>query len=285
MSSDFRSALVLMCRRVLHPLIRILVRFGVSAGELKAIVDSVYAQAGAEYLQGNDERVTYSRLAVITGINRTFLPAVMNAPQDQFLPRSNTQQHRSARVLTGWFDDENFQTRAGDPAVLAIDGRGHTFRLLAERYSGGIYHQTVLSELIRSGAVKPVGRNRVRALRRTPMAEGASADSVYAAADTAGDVLSTLEHNLTAAPNEQLPVGKFVAAADPESLPLFRAQLWKRADGLLEVVDSFLQSHGPDPNASDAAGRRGVEIGAAVIAIHRPPPAAPVARPGHKRRR
>ena len=284
MSSDFRSALVLMCRRVLHPLVRILVRFGVSAGELKAIVDSVYAQAGTEYLQANGERVTYSRLAVITGINRTFLPAVMNAPQDQFLPRSNTQQHRSARVLTGWFEDESFQTRAGDPAVLAIDGRGPTFRLLAERYSGGIYHQTVLSELIHSGAVKRLGRSRVRALRRTPMADGVNADSVYAAAETAGDVLYTLEHNLMAAPNEQLPVGKFVAAADPESLPLFRAQLWKRADGLLEVVDGFLSSHAPDPDAPEEAQRRGIEIGAAVIAIRRPQPPAPPGRLGHKRK-
>ena len=71
MSADVRSSLVFMCRRVLHPLVRILVRFGISAGELKAIVDNVYAQAASEYLASQGERVTYSKLAVITGINRT----------------------------------------------------------------------------------------------------------------------------------------------------------------------------------------------------------------------
>ena len=117
-----------MCRQVLHPLIRILVRFGVSAGEFKAIVDSVYAHAGSEYLARQGERVTYSRLAVITGINRAFLPAILATPQDEFRPRSNTQLHRAARVLDGWYEDKLFQTGAGDPAILSIDGERNSFR-------------------------------------------------------------------------------------------------------------------------------------------------------------
>ena len=85
-----------MCRRVLHPLVRILVRFGVSAGEFKAIVDSVYAHAGSEYLAEQGERVTYSKLAVITDINRAFLPAILANPQDEFRPRANPVAPRRA---------------------------------------------------------------------------------------------------------------------------------------------------------------------------------------------
>ena len=155
--SDIRSALVLMCRRVLHPLVRILVRFGVSAGEFKAIVDSVYAHAGSQHLVEQGERVTYSKLAVITGINRAFLPAILAAPQDEFRPRSNTQSHRAARVLNGWYDDKLFQSVMGDPAVLPIDGDHQSFRQLVELYSGGVYYQTMLSELERVGAIRLVG--------------------------------------------------------------------------------------------------------------------------------
>jgi hypothetical protein len=256
MQPDFRAALVFLSRRVLHPLVRILVRFGVSAGELKAIVDSVYAHAGSEYLTRLGERVTYSRLAVITGINRSFLPAILATPQDRFQPRSNTQLHRAARVLNGWHDDVHFQTRTGDPAVLQISGQKRSFQQLAERYSGGVYYQTLLSELLRVGAVKRTGVDHVRAVRRSLSAGGASAEAVLVAGDNAGDLLETLEHNLAAHSHEQLPIRSLVLPVDARSLPLFRAQVARRSDALMEVIETFLQSHQPETTRDDAPGGR-----------------------------
>ncbi len=269
--SDIRPAIGVLCRRVLHPLVRILLRFGVSAGEFKAIVDSVYAHAGSEYLAEQNERVTYSKLAVITGINRAFLPAILANPQDEFHPRSNTQLHRAARVLNGWYDDKIFQTSLGDPAVLPIDGANPSFRQLVELYSGGVYHQTILSELVRLGAIRLITGARVRAVRRNPVSVGVNVESMLTTADTAGDVLSTLEHNLTSTLGHQLPVRTLIGSVDSRSLPLFRAQLNKRADGLLEVIDRFMRSHGPDPSRA-GEGNGGVEVGAAVIAIRRTAP-------------
>jgi hypothetical protein len=257
-----------MCRRVLHPLVRILVRFGVSAGEFKAIVDSVYAHAGSEYLVEQGERMTYSKLAVITGINRAFLPAILANPQDEFRPRSNTQLHRAARVLNGWYDDRLFQTSLGDPAVLPIDGDRHSFRQLVELYSGGVYYQTMLSELERVGAIRLISGERVRAVRRTPVTGGANIESVLTTGETAGDLLNTLEHNLTSPADEQLPVRALIGVADSRALPLFRTQLAKRADGLLEVLDLFIRSHPPEARPPGAANP-GIELGAAVIAIRR----------------
>jgi hypothetical protein len=269
--SDLRSALGVMSRRVLHPLVRILVRFGVSAGEFKAIVDSVYAHAGSEYLARQGERVTYSKLAVITGINRAFLPAILANPQDEFRPRSNTQLHRAARVLNGWYDDKLFQTGLGDPAILSIEGDRSSFRQLVELYSGGVYHQTMLSELERVGAIRLISGDRVRAMRRTPVTGGANLESVLTTAETAEDLLNTLEHNLISPAGEQLPVRALIGTVDPSALPSFRTQLSKRADGLLEVMDLFMQSHGPERGRA-AEANPGVELGAAVIAIRRASP-------------
>lgn len=266
-----------MCRRVLHPLVRILVRFGVSAGEFKAIVDSVYAHAGSEYLTEQGERVTYSKLAVITGINRAFLPAILANPQDEFRPRSNTQLHRATRVLNGWYDDKMFQTGLGEPAVLSIEGSANSFRQLVDLYSGGVYHQTMLSELERVGAIRLVGGNRVRTLRRTPITGGANLESVLTTAETAEDLLNTLEHNLTSPAAEQLPVRAILGMVDPGAVPLFRTQLGKRADALLEIMDLFIRSHGPVPGRAGVESP-GVELGAAVIAIRRSPLPDPAAK-------
>jgi|SRR5665213_3418209 len=273
-----------MCRRVLHPLVRILVRFGVSAGEFKAIVDSVYAHAGSEYLTEQGERVTYSKLAVITGINRAFLPAILTYPQNEFRPRSNTQLHRAARVLNGWHDDKLFQTNLGDPAVLPIDGERHSFRQLVELYSGGVYPQTMLSELERVGAIRVIGGRRVRAMRRTPVSGGANLESVLITGETAGDLLDTLEHNLISPAGEQLPVRALIGTVDPSALPLFRTQLGKRADGLLEIMDLFMRSHGPE-RGRPGEGNPGVELGAAVIAIRRTSSQPPSAKTGRSPKR
>jgi Family of unknown function (DUF6502) len=249
--------------------VRILLRFGISAGEFKAIVDSVYAHAGSAYLVEQGERATYSKLAVITGINRAFLPAILANPQNEFRPRSNTQLHRAARVLSGWYEDKMFQTSLGDPAVLTVEGERHSFRQLVELYSGGVYHQTILSELERVGAIRRVRGDRVRALRRTPVIGGANLESVLTTGEVAGDLLNTLEHNLTLPTEEQLPVRAVIGAVDLRALPLFRTQLGKRADALLEVLDLFMRSHRPDANPG-GEDKTGVEVGAAVIAIRRP---------------
>jgi len=265
-----------MCRRILHPVVRILIRFGISAGELKAIVDSVYAHAASEHLAAQGERVTYSKLAVITGINRSFLPGILATPQDEFRPRSQTQLHRAARVLNGWHDDVAFQTRTGEPAVLSVSGKRKSFEQLAHRYSGGVYYPTLLSELLRVGAVKMVGSGRVRAIRRAPAPGGTSADAVQTAGEITGDLLATLEHNLVARPHELLPVRALALRVDAKSLSLFRSQLSKRADNLLEMTDAFLQAHRSSdaqpttvvPAASDEAPPvTDLILGAGVFAI------------------
>ena len=267
--SPLSSHLVLLCRQILHPLIRILVRFGISAGELKSIVDNVYAQAGSEYLRRRGERVTYSRLAIITGINRSFLPALLRKPHNEFRPRSSTQLHRAARVLSGWHEDVRFQTSAGAPALLTIRSGRRSFQTLAKRYSGGIYYPLLLSELLRSGAVKRIGADRVRAIRRTVSPGGASLESLHAAAETAGDLLATLEHNLSAKPSEQLPVRSLALVADARSLPLFRVRVGKQAEALLEALDAFLQAHKMPPATTAEPNTRELTLGATVFAICR----------------
>jgi hypothetical protein len=268
MQSDSRTALALVCRRVLHPLIRILVRFGISAGEFKAIVDSVYAHAGSEYLETNGERVTFSKLAVVTGINRAFLPAILKAPRNIFQPRSAVQLHRAARVLSGWYDDAKFRDRSGSPATLPIEGTsGATFRRLCELYSGSVYYQTLLSELERLGAVRRIGRDKVRALRKMPVADDPNLDSLAAMSELAGDLLATLDYNLSVGAGQGLPVEHCIVLVDAETVPKLRRQVVRRTERAIGNTKTYLESH------RIADGRkavlRPVELGVAMFAIWR----------------
>jgi len=269
MQPNLHRALVQLCRRVLHPLVRILLRHGISAGDLKYIVDSVYAHAGSEYLAAQGARVTYSKLAVITGINRSFLPGILASPQAEISPRNIRQAHRASRVLAAWHDDPAFQNRAGRPAVLTTRGRSKSFEQLVRRYSGGVYYRTLLSELLRMGAIKKVGCDRVRALRRSPTARGANTEALYAAASIVGDLLATIESNLAAQPGQSLPICSLIGSIDLDALPRFREQAGNRMGRLIESVDSLLHARRPARRSRSNHGRPPDElvvgVGAFVI--------------------
>lgn len=163
------------------------------------------------------------------------------------------------------------------PAVLPIKGERRSFEKLVQRYSGGMYFGTVLSELERMGALKRVGDDRVRPVRASLAFGGADVKSVYSAGELAGDMMRTLAHNLASPENEQLPVRAFVLEVNARCLPLYRAQLGRRAEALLEQVESFLQTHGAqEPNRGTPVGAEAGEgpaslpLGAAVFAICRP---------------
>jgi hypothetical protein len=176
-------------------------------------------------------------------------------------------------VLNGWYDDPKFQTRTGEPAVLRMKGDPRSFEHLVHRYSGGVYYRTLLSELLRTGAVKKIGQDRVRALRRAPTKGGVHSDFVHFSGETVGDLLNTLDHNLTAPPHERLPVRAMVLDVDERSLPLFRAQLGKRADGLIEMTDAFLQAHRVSRSGTNRKSDqkpKEIMLGAAIFAICRP---------------
>lgn len=83
----------------------------------------------------------------------------------------------------------------------------------------------------------------MRVLRRAPVPGGTHADAVHAAGEITGDLLSTLDHNLSAKPHEQLPIRTLAVRVSGRSLSSFRAQLARRAEGLLETTDAFLQAH------------------------------------------
>ena len=224
----------------------------------------------SEYLESNCERVTFSKLAIVTGINRAFLPGILKSPKNAFQPRSSTQLHRAARVLSGWHDDPKFEVRTGVPASLPIEGTsGATFRHLCELYSGGVYYQTVLSELERLGAVRRVGRDKVRALRRMPVADYSRLDSLATMSELAGDLLATLEYNLSVAPEERFPVEHCVVVVDALALQKLRRQVARRTERTIEGTKTLLESHPPHSDRRNPM-TQAVELGAAMFAIRRP---------------
>jgi hypothetical protein len=243
-----KASVIASCRRILAPLTRILLRFGISAGELNALVEQEYVKSAIRQLAVQNELVSASRIAIITGLPRNIVASIVGSLDEDSTRRVGSLIHRAQRVLTGWYEDREFLTREGDPAVLPVMGDGKTFELLVERYvGGGVRASGVLKELLGTGAVKMTRDYMVRALRRSAAAGGADPQTVQQFGDYTAALLGAFEHNLASGPVEQLTIRGVTCHADAALVPVFRAQMAKRAEALVESTEAFLDGRRTEP--------------------------------------
>jgi hypothetical protein len=57
------------------------------------------------------ELVTSSRIAIITGLPRNVVSSIVESLDEESTRRMGSLIHRAQRVLTGWYEDREFQTR------------------------------------------------------------------------------------------------------------------------------------------------------------------------------
>lgn len=274
---SIKNSVIASCRRILAPLTRILIRFGIGAGELNALIEQEYVKSAIRQLALTGELVTSSRISIITGLPRNIVASIVESLGEESTRRVGSLLQRAQRVLTGWYEDREFQTREGDPLVLDIAGAGKTFEVLVERYvGGGVRASGVLKELVATGAVKMTRDGSVRATRRSAAAGGADPETIKELGEYTNALLVAFEHNLTSGPQEQIPIHGVTRQTDAAIVPLFRAQMAKRAEVLVEGAEAFLESRMPKHEGQEAGAATDVIVGSfaftSVEPAHEPEP-------------
>ena len=113
-----------------RPLVRILLRCGVTWKEIAELLKAVYVDvASAEY--GKRGRpANASRVAILTGLSRRDVKRardrLASAAPDALAPIAKI--NHASRVLTGWFQDPDFVDAKGKPRLLDLAGE-HGFEV------------------------------------------------------------------------------------------------------------------------------------------------------------
>jgi hypothetical protein len=152
--------------RLLRPLVRILLRNGVSYSTFSDFVKWVYVDVAGKEFGIEGRKQSASRVSVITGLSRKEVMRVrqLSRPDD----RASTEKYnRAARVIAAWRRDKNFLDGEGKPAPLPMAGPAVSFSALVKRFSGDVPVRATLDELIRVGAVERLEDGRVSLLTRT----------------------------------------------------------------------------------------------------------------------
>ena len=232
--------------RLLMPLVRILLRNGVSYSTFSYFVKWVYVDVASQEFGIKGRKQTTSRVSVITGLSRKEVMRVrkLAKPDDS---ASTERYNRAARVIAAWRRDRNFLDAEGRPAPLPMAGADVSFSELVKRFSGDVPVRATLDELIRVGAVERLEDGSVSLLTRTYIPERSDADKLHILGTDVAHLMSTFDHNL-----KSDPIGPFFqrkVAYDnlpDEVLPGFRKHSAKKAQTLLESLDRWLAQRDRD---------------------------------------
>jgi len=240
MSIKLQKLLTLAVIRILRPIVRVLIRHEMSHAEFSELARRAYVQEAYAHFGIEGRKMTYSRVAVLTGLSRKEVVRLVNIDASELKPSSTP--NRAVRVIDGWLRDPEFQT-AGKPKNLPLQGETGSFAALVARYSGDITLGAVVDELERVGVVERPDKDTVVMASNGYIPHEDELEKVHIMSVCTADLLTTAVHNLDAEPELRRFQRQLTYTEVPESVAHdFREEAATRSAHLLEDLQAFLSS-------------------------------------------
>lgn len=266
MSDSVKRGLLAAYSKLMRPLVRILLRHGVTYAEFSEVVKTVFVTIAAQEFRVPGKKMSKARIAIVTGLTRKEVQRLSLADKDdRFSLRTNLS--RIGRVLSGWHTDPDFTGPYGMPLEIRYDSdvsNDATFVRLVQQYSGDMTPRAMLDELLRVGAVVETEQNWFRVIRREYVPQTLAPDFLERVGRGIHDFIHTVEENVERKSGEP---GRFERTVRPasgirrEDLPLFDAYVRERCQSLLEDIDNWLEKlEKPDQKRGDHPIHTGVGI-------------------------
>lgn len=143
-------ALLVALRRVLRPLVRLLLANGITQPALARVLKSLYVEVAERDFSLPGERASDSRVSLLTGVHRKDVRALRAAPPaTDEVPESVSI---GSQIVTRWCSDPRF-LRDGHPATLPRRGPDSFEALVESVARKDLKARVVLDELARLGVV------------------------------------------------------------------------------------------------------------------------------------
>lgn len=271
MSENFKATLIAAFKPLMRPLVRILVRNGVSFGEFSELLKTVFVESAKDILQVPDSKQSVSRIAITTGLTRLEVSRILNQT-DEDAEALAGRLSRVGRLLTGWHQDSDFTGPYGIPYEVQFDaapGR-RSFSELVRRYTSDVPADEMLDEMKRIGAVLDLGNGYYRVLIRLYIPSAEDPAKFHAMSVAFTDLAKTLDQNLRPDEDHKLferrvwaPNGIAQSAAVD-----FDTFVKDRGQQFLEMIDDWLSTREAEAIRNDIQPR--VKVGLAAYMFVRP---------------
>jgi hypothetical protein len=259
MTDSVKQGLLAAYRRFMRPLVRILIRHGISISEFNEVLKAVYAEVAENHFSLPGRKQSQSRVAILTGLTRKEVARLKASDFGRNRDEQKKEVHRVARVLDGWHQDPEFTGPYGLPLEVPFEaGVGISFTELVRRYSGDMAPRAMLDELLRVGAARELDQGWIKALSRAYIPEQLAPGALNRMSTVIENFINTLEINLH---KESAGSGRFERTVlsdrglSEEQMIEFDQVIRRRGQQLLEELDDWLSTQAPSDNTiSDITG-------------------------------
>lgn len=232
--------------RILRPLVRLLLRYGVPYGVFADIAKQVYVDVADREFTLPDRKQTNSRIAVITGLNRKEVLRIQRLPHidNQAIEE---RYNRATRVLSGWRNDFEFKDSRGRSRSLPFEGDPLSFSKLVSKHSGDMPARAVLDELQRIGAVEVLKNGSVRLKSNIYVPNEEEADQLVILGADVADLIESIDYNVDPEHSDS----RLQLKVSYDNLPYAAVQEFERLASrqsvqLLQKFDRWLAAHDRD---------------------------------------
>ena len=243
--------------RLLRPLIRILIRNGVSFSEFAEVAKGAYVEVAEKDFSVPNKKITQTRISALTGLERREVRRVVEIQEALEAARKSSNLNRIVAILTGWHTDVDYTGPYGVPIEVQLaSGKGADFTELVHRHAGDkVSPQILLDEMVRAGVAVETEKGWFKVVSRYYIPQGSAPAGLEHLSRTLQDLVTTIEHNLLEADSNKKMFERHVYTEEgirPEDLPLFEAFAKEKAKILLEEIDNWLsQLEKPNTPADD----------------------------------
>ena len=272
LSVDTRRHFLQALRRVLRPIVRLMIRSGIRYDEFVDVARGAYVESAIRDVDKDAPRPTRDQVARTTGIQRDqvdhYIESNVPLPSgDRIYARVETE------VLHRWYTEPRYLGPTGAPLELAFsspDGLG--LKELVAQIDAQANPDLILEKLLQTNSVTRLDNGLLRALSRFfiwPEEDALRSDSIGCAV---ARMIETHEHNLCSRDPENRRLERTVETdrgISEQLLPSFHAFSRERAEQFLIDLDDWLGQHSSSSGHQTA---QRVEIGVNVFFYVEPPP-------------
>jgi hypothetical protein len=240
MSENVKKPLLAACRHLLHPLVRILLRHGVSYGEFSDSVRGAYIDIAKAELIPPGRPHSDSRLAILTGITKEEVHRVRALDESE---DSEVGLNRIARVLQGWCQDPAYLGPYGLPLEIPFEGDGISFEQLVKTYTDSTNPRALLDELLRVNAARETDDGYVRLLNRAYVPTPLDPVGLERLGNVVNYFIDTVDFNLQKKKQGEGRFERYAITMEglmPSKFKAFDELIREKGQELLEILDDWL---------------------------------------------
>jgi hypothetical protein len=257
LTRPLKEQFVTAIQRMMRPVVRQLIAYGVSYPAFSRIVKQLYLNVAEQEFALPFKQQTDSRLSLVTGINRKEISQLRRRKQMPQTPE--VEDTLVTHVIGRWMAGPPYAEAHGTPRRLPYesdDSHNVSFARLVRELGTDIPVRSVLDELLRVGAVVLLANGDVVLQQEAHIPAGDAAAKLTLLGSDPAELFSTIIHNIEHPDAARLQRKVVYDNIGSEALAELRAEARRIGEEFIRHANVLLASQDRDRHPKAAGGRR-----------------------------